>query len=87
MRPLSPAPSKLRASLVTHVAARPPVLTTVSSRETIGAASHLCPDALGCDSARLPEGVWAMFVMSVRMFLLAVVVFALVALGFLIATA
>jgi hypothetical protein len=55
--------------------------------ETIGAASHLCPDALGCDSARLPEGVWAMFVMSVRMFLLAVVVFALVALGFLIATA
>ena len=43
--------------------------------------------ALGLGSARLPEGVSAMLAMSVRMFLVAIVVFAVAALAFLIATA
>jgi len=45
------------------------------------------PRALGFRDARLREGVQAMLAMSVRMFLILIVAFAIAALAFLIATA
>jgi len=60
----------------------------MSSRRRSGEGSPTPPPrALGLRDARLREGVQAMLAMSVRMFLILIVAFAIAALAFLIATA